>query len=420
MKHSICELRSIMLAAVALGVATLAVGNASAALVAHFRFNDTLNDETGNHNGHMRTEGWEPAFEPGKNGNAIRIDSVDSAVELANPATLDFSQSFTIAAWIKTAATGERIIVYKGNADAWGQGGDPSKQFQMYGGDGFGTAGLFFHSQTSGAFGTSFVESPGIIVNDDNWHHIAFTYNPSRTPTMKLYVDGHGKGPADPGRYANWDGNVNMTTERADAVVRIGTRADREYPNFVGLMDEVQIYNQALDDSQIQYLVDNPSQVVLPPEMPTIFTQPVRSTTVIDGVDVTLKVVAESQTALNYQWKFNGADLPGATSPTLTLSNVTADQTGVYTVNISNTKGSVTSDPASLMVLTGGRPLLDIGVYSGITLHGPAGMATRIDYLEGNQWITLTNVTPAQAPRLVIDPSSAGVVHRIYKPSYIP
>jgi PKD repeat protein len=46
---------------------------------------------------------------------------------------------------------------------------------------------------------------------------------------------------------------------------------------------------------------------------------------------------------LFYQWYFRGTNLPGATSSTLTLTNVTTNSTGIYTLTVTNLAGSVTS-----------------------------------------------------------------------------
>lgn len=49
-----------------------------------------------------------------------------------------------------------------------------------------------------------------------------------------------------------------------------------------------------------------------------------------------------------YQWKFNGADVVGATSDTFFIENVALSDFGSYTVVVSNAHGSVTSNPAML------------------------------------------------------------------------
>jgi pimeloyl-ACP methyl ester carboxylesterase len=56
----------------------------------------------------------------------------------------------------------------------------------------------------------------------------------------------------------------------------------------------------------------------------------------------------------NYQWQFNGQNIPNATSATLTLNSVTASNDGGYSVVVWNSYGSATSTTASLAVLTDG------------------------------------------------------------------
>jgi hypothetical protein len=53
----------------------------------------------------------------------------------------------------------------------------------------------------------------------------------------------------------------------------------------------------------------------------------------------------------SYQWSFNGAPIPGQTSPSLILHNVTTNQAGSYSVIASNIGGVTESDPATLTVI---------------------------------------------------------------------
>jgi pectate lyase/pectin methylesterase-like acyl-CoA thioesterase len=85
---------------------------------------------------------------------------------------------------------------------------------------------------------------------------------------------------------------------------------------------------------------------------PNITTQPV-SQTAPTGSNVTFSVVATGAEPLSYQWRKDGADIPGATGPTLALNNVQLSDSGAYNVLVSNSLGIATSDPATLMVTTG-------------------------------------------------------------------
>ena len=42
---------------------------------------------------------------------------------------------------------------------------------------------------------------------------------------------------------------------------------------------------------------------------------------------------------MSYQWRLDGVDIPGATSPVLTLDAVATGQTGRYSVVVSNMAG---------------------------------------------------------------------------------
>ena len=63
--------------------------------------------------------------------------------------------------------------------------------------------------------------------------------------------------------------------------------------------------------------------------------------------------VTASGENLTYQWRKNGRDLAGATTATLTLSDVTAADTGFYSATIRGDGGQVESDTAILAIATG-------------------------------------------------------------------
>lgn len=92
--------------------------------------------------------------------------------------------------------------------------------------------------------------------------------------------------------------------------------------------------------------------VNLPPVAPGITTQPAGQNVSV-GADVTLTVVATGNPAPAYQWKKDGVDIAGATGASLVLLNVTTGDSAGYTVEITNSEGSVTSAAAVLTVQAG-------------------------------------------------------------------
>ncbi len=83
---------------------------------------------------------------------------------------------------------------------------------------------------------------------------------------------------------------------------------------------------------------------------PVITLQP-QSQTVNAGQNVSFSVTATGTAPLTYQWRWEGADLEGATSAVYSLPAVRMDQAGAYTVRVSNSAGSVTSAPPALLTV---------------------------------------------------------------------
>jgi len=80
---------------------------------------------------------------------------------------------------------------------------------------------------------------------------------------------------------------------------------------------------------------------------PTITQQPAAMLTTAGGSAV-FRVVASGTPTPLFQWRRNGVNLPGATSAELTLTAITAAQTGDYDVVVTNAAGQVTSTAAAL------------------------------------------------------------------------
>ncbi len=87
------------------------------------------------------------------------------------------------------------------------------------------------------------------------------------------------------------------------------------------------------------------------PSVPATITVQPASVTAADGGTASFTVAATGE-ALNFQWQRNGSNIAGATLAAYTTAALTLADTGaVYTVLISNTRSSVTSNPATLTVV---------------------------------------------------------------------
>jgi len=97
-----------------------------------------------------------------------------------------------------------------------------------------------------------------------------------------------------------------------------------------------------------------------PTMAPIILSQPA-ATSAPAGQTATLTTSVAAVPSATYQWLFNGQPLfdgngvSGATTKTLTLSNISAARAGKYSVTATNASGSVTSDSVSLTLSAAGR-----------------------------------------------------------------
>ena len=82
---------------------------------------------------------------------------------------------------------------------------------------------------------------------------------------------------------------------------------------------------------------------------PVIAAQPVAASANVGG-GATFGVTASGVGPFAYQWKKNGENIAGATGATLTLANVTSADAASYSVVVTNSAGSATSNAATLTV----------------------------------------------------------------------
>jgi hypothetical protein len=103
---------------------------------------------------------------------------------------------------------------------------------------------------------------------------------------------------------------------------------------------------------------------------------------------------------LAYQWLLNGSPVPGATNSFLSLTNVAARNAGSYTVAITSSAATATSDPAMLTISTSTSRLANIST-RGVTSEGS-------NVLIGGFIVTGTAAQTRQMLIRVVGPTLAG------------
>ena len=143
------------------------------------------------------------------------------------------------------------------------------------------------------------------------------------------------------------------------------------------------------------------------------------------GTSASFSVTASGAAPLNYQWRFNGTDIAGATDATYTLANAQPANLGLYTVVLTSGGTTATTRPAILGLATSSK-LVGAGLeypdivhpgtgftYDQILLGGPAASVTadpgqilRISYIDLNDDIVQVEFSGAGTLSLVLDAAS--------------
>ena len=122
----------------------------------------------------------------------------------------------------------------------------------------------------------------------------------------------------------------------------------------VGLYS-VLVFNSAgsVESSAAQLTIVLPASIILQPVGRSVYIKPdPKAANLPNGTNVTFTVAATSgNSGLTYQWRFNGVAIAGATSPTLTVTNVQLSSEGDYTCAVTDSIATVISSPARLIPL---------------------------------------------------------------------
>lgn len=162
-----------------------------------------------------------------RHGGSLIFDGVDDYVTLTDEDDFDFTDSVTVAVWIKVTSFSidEQAVVTKGDT-AWRlerNGSTNTLQFSV--------EGLMTNTEVQGS----------VSVNDGNWHHVAGVYDGAQ---LLLYVDGQ------------LDAAVTATGPMSlnNSAVSFGANTQAAGRNFHGLMDDIYIYDTPLTALEIQAL----------------------------------------------------------------------------------------------------------------------------------------------------------------------
>lgn len=206
-----------------------------AGLVAWYPMNaigagSTVNDATDH--GHIgRCASSCPTAAAGQVGGALRFDG-SAVIHVPSTPELATTAGFTIAAWVvPPSATRDRrrCPVNKplgpGGLDSWSICLEPTGQLAFY--------------SSAGAAGDTLTSA--LTLSPDAWHHVAITWDGH---TKQVFVDGV----ADARRAQP------IAFDTSDVVIGADLDAGSPVAEFAGLLDELRIYDHALDNAELAAL----------------------------------------------------------------------------------------------------------------------------------------------------------------------
>ncbi len=269
----------------------------------------------------------------GRVNGAISVNPTGISLEHAeapDSPSLNFDGNgrFSIAAWVRGPATqiNGAGIVAKGV-------GSLNEEYAL---DVTTSGGYRFYIRNNVA---AAINLQTTVAPNGTWQHVVATYDAGFT-LMNFYVNGQLVA-------SNTAAGSTLLADNSHAVT-IGAREQSASSGynfyFNGTIDDVRIYSRALSAADVQTIY-NAAGVVAP----VFYTQP-QSVSRWVGDNQTLSALVDGTPPLVYQWLKNGSNILGATTSSLTLTNLQLTDAGSYSLLASNSAAPAFSSNAILQV----------------------------------------------------------------------
>lgn len=227
------------------------VASAQNAPIAWWQFNETSGSIAAD-SGSLGADGTlsgNASFTAGVAGNAVSLPGgTNDFVSMGNVLPL-LATDFSMQTWVRTTSSSNLSTIIAGkhrtnsfngymmraNLDTANYGGANRASFYQSGGP-----------------GNTAVAST--IITDDQWHHLLATYTVGGQ--LKLYVDGN---------LESTISALNIVNNDVAFMVGGATQFGVQRSFFTGLVDEVQVYDYALNADQVTFLANNPGAAIPAP-----------------------------------------------------------------------------------------------------------------------------------------------------------
>lgn len=228
-----CKIKMALALTLFHGLSCQAVADTSDGLLVYLPFDEDYLDYSGN--GNHGTASGTIDFVEGIAGKAAEFDG-NSSVQIGHP--INFNHPFSTNFWVKTNSTKHSAgIITQHHAC----GGAVGNFYVVMYGPGSGYEGeLQFQTLDSNR-----MDTPSSQIIDGEWHNVSsVAYN----GVMELYIDGE---------LAVNDETYSSSLNFSDVTLAVGGFFSNSCPinhDFIGLIDEVRIYNRSLTEAEIEEL----------------------------------------------------------------------------------------------------------------------------------------------------------------------
>ena len=241
-----------------LTVSTLfaSVAISQAALVGFWNFDDgTANDSSGNGNNGIFQNGAAASANVPAGGGAmsLAVGGGNQHVLIPDSSSLDGLGAITITAWVQRPATGWGAILAKGPSA--GSGGNFPGNYELRLGNGNGTMSLLWEDAPN----TAPTITDTAAAPADAWTHIAISA--TTNGAYSFYINGAATGSGTT--------PASFLTSQNDSSLFLGSRNDL-FTTLNGGLDEISIWDEALDATQVNSIFENGVNPVVPEPSTTL------------------------------------------------------------------------------------------------------------------------------------------------------
>ena len=236
--------RWLFLSLTAFGTLTTQAAPPTTGLVSWWRGDGNASDSWDSNNGSLLNGG---SYSAGAIGTGFSFDGVDDHVRVADSPNLRLTTAFTLAAWVNPASRG----TYDEILSKWGAVLPVDHNGYTFAIHPDGRS--YVAASPDGNTGVSVLTTTAIPVN--TWTHLTGTYDGSK---LRIYINGVLN------NETIYNGGVFPTLDDLSIGGVVGGAAVGGGISFFhGKIDEVMIYNRALNGSEVLTLVPEPSVLTI-------------------------------------------------------------------------------------------------------------------------------------------------------------